>query len=1213
MIRFHLLGAIDLRDDDGREVRPILAQPKRLALLAYLAADLPSGPHRRDNLLAMFWPELDQDHARNALSQAVHFLRRSLGEAVLDSRSGAELALGDAVWTDVREFREAVEAGRPDEALRLYQGDLLPAFFVPEAPGFESWLEQERVDLRAHAARAARLLAERQEAEGQLTQAIACARRAVDLSNGDERPLRRLIELLDRLGDRAAAIHAYDGFARRLATELDADPSAETKALIDRVRASDMVHPAAGPPAELSGRYRVERELGGGGMARVLLATETALGRRVALKVLAPELAQSVSAEQFRREIQVAARLHHPHIVPLLAAGQAGPLLYYTMPFVEGESLRVRMERDGPLPVPDAVRLLTEIARALDCAHRHGIVHRDLKPGNVLLAEGQAQVTDFGIAKALSDSAEGIVLGTPRYMAPEQATPGEKVDQRADLYSLGVVAYEMLTGAPPFSGGTAQSLIEAHASEVPEPVAVRRSDVPPPLADLIMRLLAKQPGDRPASAEAVLVELDALLTPAEGTSVTHDRLPLRAPAVAVAVGLAMLAALAAGWLRRTPAPRLDPNLVAVAPFDVLDPGLALWREGVVDILSRDLDGAGPLRTVSPTVAIRRWRGRAEPGAARELGRRTGAGLVVLGQLMRSGTDSVRLRATLVDAGGGRRVGEVELQETTDHLDRLLESLTLQLLRELGRDRPVGAVRQASIGARPLPALKSFLRGEQFYRRMSWDSAAAHYDHAIELDSGFALAHYHMAMAVGWNSGRSKRYMSHVEYARRAARLNRGQTMRDSLLLLYGPFGMLLDPADPEFFVRYRQDLSALEEASRLYPGDPEVWYMLGEARDHLHFTDVALADPLDAFDHAIELDSAFGPAYKHTIEFALRLGDPNRARRYAAAYLAATPTGISIPSVAIDALLPDPTRASSAEAARLIDTVSGVELWVAWWDLSPWPDSAETSLRLARALLQPSRSFAGAPTYIADSINRRKIIARMLAFRGHLREAYRTAPPYTFRSYMQWQHPFTDLALMGAVPKDSAAATFGRLLRQDSLLAGDSEQRDGLPWWSAERDTASLAWLARRADSAARAPRSVVTGAQLRLLADKARAYLALAKGDSASALRAFAALPDSVCIAPITDCFYEDLTRVRLAAALGQNRQAAETFDRKILGRHLSPVAVLATLERGRVAERLAEHDRAVASYRFVAEVWRHADPELQPYVKVARTALARLGAEPR
>jgi serine/threonine-protein kinase len=1213
MIRLRLLGGIDLRDDDGREMRPILAQPKRLALLAYLAAALPSGPHRRDNLLAMFWPELDSEHARNALSQAVHFIRRSLGDAVLDSRGGTELALGDGAWTDVREFRRAIEAGQSGEALRLYRGDLLPSFFVTEAPEFERWLEQERAELRAQAARAARLLAEQCEAEGQLTQAIDCARRAVDLSNGDERPLRRLMVLLERLGDRAAAIHAYDGFARRLAAEFEAEPSGETRALIDRIRASDAVRPPAASPSsgapltELSTRYRVERELGGGGMAQVLLATETALGRRVALKVLAPELAQSVSAEQFRREIQVAARLHHPHIVPLLAAGQAGPLLYYTMPFVEGESLRVRIERDGPLPVPEVVRLLTEIARALDCAHQHGIVHRDLKPGNVLLSGGQAQVCDFGIAKALAESTDGIVLGTPRYMAPEQGVRGATVDPRSDLYSLGVMGYEMLTGTPPFGGTTAENLIEAHANEAPEPVTVRRPDAPPTLADLIRRLLAKQPAARPASAKEVLFELEAL--PAERTSVAHGRRSSGARGVALVLVLAILAALAAAWLRRTRATALDPNLVAVAPFDVLDPGLTIWREGMVDILSRDLDGAGPLRTVSPTVAIRRWRGRAEAGAAQELGRRTGAGVVVLGQLIRGGTDSVRLRATLVDARAGQQLGEVELREAANHLDRLLESLTLQLLRELGRNRPVGAVRQASISARSLPALKAFLRGEQFYRRMAWDSAAAQYDHAIELDSGFALAHYHMALAVAWNAARSKRYRSNEEYARQAARLNHGQTTRDSLLLLYGPFGMLLDISDPEFFAHYREELRALETASRLYPGDPEVWYLLGESRDHIHFTDVALAEQLGAFDHAIELDSTFGPAYEHTIEYALRLGDPNRARRYAAAYLASTPTGVSIPNVQIDALLLDPARAGSAETARFIDTVSGVALWIAWWDLSQWPDSAETALRLARALLRPGRSFAGAPAYIADSINRRKMVARMLAFRGHLREAYRIAPPYTFHSYLYWQHPYPDLALLGVVPKDSAAATFGRSLREDSLLAEESEQRDGLPWWAAGRDTASLAWFARRADSAAGTPRSAVSRARLRLLADKARAYLVLAKGDSARALRAFAALPDSVCINPITECFYEDLTRFRLAAALRRDREAAETFDRKILGRHLSPVAVLATLDRGRVAERLGERDRAVASYRFVVEVWRHADAELQPHVKAAREALARLG----
>ena len=962
MIRLHMLGVIDLRDESGREVRAVLAQPKRLALLAYLAAASPRGIHRRDTLLGMFWPELDQDHARNALSKAVHFLRRSLGDAALVSRSADELGLNGAlVWSDVAAFGAAWDGNRTDEALGLYRGDLLPSFFVPDAPGFEQWLEQERTSLRLRASEAARLLAERHEVGGDATLAIECARRAVALSNGDERPLRRLVQLLDRLGDRSGALHAYEGFARRLAAELEVEPSSETVALVDRIRASGV--PASARPAG-------------------------------------------------------------PSLEPIS---------------------QPRLAQPEEVPVP-----------------RQAPRRRRKTP---VLAVG------------------AVALGT-----------------------LAAVA--------------------------------------------VLRFLG--PGD---------------------------------------------------------APMLDANLVAIAPFDVLDPALSVWREGIVDVLSRDLDGAGPLHTVSPAVAIRGWRGRAERGAAQALGRKTGAQLVVSGQVIGSGADSVRVRAALVEAGAGQTLGEVELQDAAVHMDRLLESLTLRLLQELGRERPVGAVRQGSISARPLPALKAFLRGEQFYRRMLWDSAASHYDHAIALDSGFALAYYRLAMAVGWNAERSKRYRAPEEYARRAALLNRGQTTRDSLLLIYGPFGMVLDQADSAYFVRYRQDLAVLERASQLYPGDPEIWYMLGEARDHLHFNDVGLAEPLDAFDRAIELDSTFGPAYKHTIELAMRLGDTNRARRYAAAYLASTSAGVSIPSLGLDALLLDPVHAGAAETARLVDTLAGIELWLSWWDLTQWPDSGETSVRLARALLRPGRSFVGAPPYILDSINRRTVLAGMLAFRGHLREAYQTAPPYTFHWPLVWQHPFPDLALLGTVPADSSTAVFGRMLRGDSLLRAEGEQRYGLAWWGAARDTASLALFVMRGDSAARRHPQAVARARLRGLAAAARAYLLLAKGDSVGALRAFAALPDSLCTVDLSDCFFERVTQMRLAASLGQDRSAAELYDRSIFGRHLHATVVPATLERGRIAERLGQRDKAIQSYRFVADVWRNADPELQPYVVEARDGLKRVG----
>src|SRR5436309_4800114 len=252
-------------------------------------------------------------------------------------------------------------------------------------------------------------------------------------------------------------------------------------------------------------------------MSRVFLAHEIALGRRVVLKVFPPELAAALSVDRFQREVRVAAGLQHPNIVPLLAAGSAGGVLYYTMPFVEGESLRSRLASEGELPVAEAVRLFREVADALAHAHRQGVVHRDIKPDNVLLSHHHAVVTDFGIVKALAAAggatpltATGMSLGTPVYMAPEQGTADPHVDHRADLYSLGVVAYEMLAGEPPFRGSTAQAVIAAHVTQAPAPLAEARPAVPPQLGAIVHRCLEKRPADRFQHAEELLAALDAL-------------------------------------------------------------------------------------------------------------------------------------------------------------------------------------------------------------------------------------------------------------------------------------------------------------------------------------------------------------------------------------------------------------------------------------------------------------------------------------------------------------------------------------------------------------------------------------------------------------------------------------------------------------------------------------------------------------------------------
>jgi serine/threonine protein kinase len=334
----------------------------------------------------------------------------------------------------------------------------------------------------------------------------------------------------------------------------------------------------------LGDAYLLERELGGGGMSRVFVALERVLDRRVVVKVLLPELAAGVNVERFRREIQLAAQLQHPHIVPLLSAGEAEGLPYFIMPFVTGESLRARVTREGEFPIVETTRILRDVVSALAYAHGRGVIHRDVKPDNVLLSGGVAVVTDFGVAKAVSASSGsgehtgltslGVALGTPAYMAPEQATASPNTDHRADIYALGVVAYEMLTGSPPFGGRSPQQVLAAHVVEEPEPVERRRPAVPPTLAMLIRDCLAKRPADRPQTAVEVMQMLDAIATPSGGTAATTavrrpispDPEPNRRKGPMVAAAIVALLLLGGGvfWMRRT-GPSPIPAPPAVAP------------------------------------------------------------------------------------------------------------------------------------------------------------------------------------------------------------------------------------------------------------------------------------------------------------------------------------------------------------------------------------------------------------------------------------------------------------------------------------------------------------------------------------------------------------------------------------------------------------------------------------------------------------------------
>jgi serine/threonine-protein kinase len=292
----------------------------------------------------------------------------------------------------------------------------------------------------------------------------------------------------------------------------------------------------------LSNAYDIERELGGGGMSRVFVATDRLLGRKVVIKVLSPELTAEVNRGRFRREIQVAAQLQHPHIVTLFAAGEHGDLVYYTMPFIEGESLKSALEKERRLPVPDVIRVLYDVVDALAYAHRHGVIHRDIKPGNILRSGSHALVTDFGVAKALNAAmpstamtSTGMAIGTPAYMAPEQLAGDPTADHRIDLYALGLLSYELLSGQSPFAASSPQAVLAAVLTRDPVPLHEVRKDVPRKLSAIIMQCLSKIPGGRPPTAESLLDALDMIATASGEIRTREHKVPRRTPVASMPV------------------------------------------------------------------------------------------------------------------------------------------------------------------------------------------------------------------------------------------------------------------------------------------------------------------------------------------------------------------------------------------------------------------------------------------------------------------------------------------------------------------------------------------------------------------------------------------------------------------------------------------------------------------------------------------------------
>ena len=521
--------------------------------------------------------------------------------------------------------------------------------------------------------------------------------------------------------------------------------------------------------AALEDRYTIERELGRGGMATVYLGQDRKLHRQVALKVLRPELAASLGDDRFLREIEIAARLSHPHILPLYDSGDAGGHLFYAMPYVEGESLRQRLEREGQLPIPEVIAIIQAVASALSYAHHHGVIHRDIKPENILLARdseggpGHPLVADFGIARALDAAGgerlteTGLALGTPAYMSPEQAAAG-RLDGRSDIYALGCVAYEMLAGTPPFTGPTAQAILARHAVDPVPPLHTVRATVPPSLELAIERALAKVPADRFASgdelAEAIISEPPAG-GPARRTSLSSSRRRLLIPGLALG---AAVVGVGAHFLGDFGAPAVLPSAsrIAVLPLLSLGTDTALARLGkdLANTISASLTGVGGIETADRlTIATSTAGEDLSPANGAALARRLGATSIVQGTLVGAG-DQVRLDLGLY---GTERLGPLARGVTVtahrDSIGTLTDSATLGLLRQVWQRGEPPTPSLAAVTTPSVPALRAFLDGERALEENRWPDAELAYAAAITADSSFGLAYWRHTQARGWQRHR----------------------------------------------------------------------------------------------------------------------------------------------------------------------------------------------------------------------------------------------------------------------------------------------------------------------------------------------------------------------------------------------------------------------------------------------------------------------------
>ncbi|HEU5304079.1 MAG TPA: protein kinase [Gemmatimonadales bacterium] len=947
--------------------------------------------------------------------------------------------------------------------------------------------------------------------------------------------------------------------------------------------------------AALGDRYAIQRELGAGGMALVYLARDLRHHRLVAIKVLRPELAASLGPERFLHEIEVAAGLQHPHIVPLYDSGAGSAetgsegILYYVMPYVEGESLRQRLGREPQLPISEAVRIATEVASALAYAHAHGVVHRDIKPENVLLTGRYAMVADFGIARAIDTAAErrqltatGLAVGTPMYMSPEQAT-GDPIDARSDQYALACVLYEMLAGAPPFTGPTPQAVISRSLTGPRPELRAARAGVSPELEQVVARGLAADPLGRFPSIQ----EFATALENAPGTAPSRPRSYPRRRA-AIAAGAVLLAA-AAGlivWLTsRAPGTAVarEAEVIAVLPFRTSGPETGLMSEGMVDLLSRNLNEVGSIRTVDPRTVLSRWNRR---GAARgdlatalEVGRAVGAGSVLTGSVIAAG-QRVRLNAELRSLGG-EELGQAQVEGPTDSVLALVDGLSLALLRSVWRSRePVPNLRVASLTTRSSDALRAYLEGEQYYRRTSWDSALVAYDRAVEADSTFALAHLRRAMTYGWTGG----YGSAKSSAAAEAGLRFADRLpeRDRTLLRAYHLFERGKPSTVDTLRRYVAD----------HPEDVEAWYLLGEALFHSQGYTGADPDTIRAaFDSVLARDSTLMPAMLHPMELAMRARDSalfdDYGRRFVVpAGAAAVRMGQAIREMVW-------SREISDSAIRMV--ANGGPVGSVMLSLYRRPDVVpdfilRTSARVAAAVPAARRGFnLEMAAFAAAGLGQLEVASR-------LADSLARISPEDAMGVLGWP------VLLGLAQPDFGGPRLAAWLRSPPPTAQTQ-------YYLALNDLRQghLAPARRRIDSTLAIRDTLAVPPHVRGRLVGARGWALLLAGDTAAALKDFRQAQEEA--AQPREELESAPWQLQFALALAARPETRAEGIRRLRYQFDHPLLIpLTYLALGRAYQAGGDREEAEAAYAQFVRLWARADPSLQSYVREARAALGDL-----